>query len=120
LLTTTVVETTPVVMASSPQPGTIWWRLQWARTAAGISARHLDRLAGLALGHTSLLEAEKKQSVELPTVRALARVLGVTLDWLVEGKVDESNPHPTREKIAEAIARAQAQYDEAHPEAVAS
>jgi transcriptional regulator with XRE-family HTH domain len=106
-------------MASSPQPGTIWWRLQWARTEAGISGRHLDRLAGLALGHTSLLEAEKKQSVELPTVRALARVLGVTLDWLVEGKVDESNPHPTQKKIREAVAKAQEEYDQAQASKVA-
>lgn len=77
---------------------TPWERLRWARQIAGISARELDRLAGLAEGHSSLLEAGKKKDMETRTATRIAEVLGLSLDWFVRGK----GPLPTSSEIAAA------------------
>lgn len=87
-----------------PTMNSPWERLRWARLAAGISARELDRLAGLAEGHTALLEAGKKNGLEMRTATKLVRALGVTLDWLVMGEGDV----PTAERILSAVQSAQA------------
>lgn len=81
-----------------------WDRLRWARLAANISARELDRLAGLAEGHTALLEAGKKNDIEMRTAKKLKSALGVTLDWLVIGEGDP----PTTEHILSSVKAAQA------------
>lgn len=60
-------------------------RLRKARGLVDLSARELDRLAGLAEGHTSLIENGTRAAVEAKTAQALARVLGISLDWLIAG-----------------------------------
>ncbi len=60
-------------------------RLRDARSLTSLGTRELDRLAGLTEGHTSAIETGTRPNVEARTAAALARVLGVTLDWLIEG-----------------------------------
>lgn len=88
----------------APLLETPWDRLRWARHAAGISARELDRLAGLAEGHSALLEAGKKKGLEMRTAAGLARALGLSLDWLVLGEGGQ----PDEDKIRKAVGSAQA------------
>lgn len=64
-------------------------RLREAREAIGISARELDRRAGLTEGHTSLLEGGR--NMEVGTAAKLAIALGVSLDWLVFGDSRPTN-----------------------------
>lgn len=62
-------------------------RLRLARgLAVGLSGRELDRLAGRAEGHCGLIEADTTERPRASDVLAsYARVLGVSLDWLVMG-----------------------------------
>ena len=62
-------------------------RVRHARGVAGISQRELDRLAGLCQGHTRRIESERGANITVDTARALARVLGVPLGWIVDGGV---------------------------------
>jgi transcriptional regulator with XRE-family HTH domain len=68
-------------------------RVKERRAALNISARELDRRAGLAEGHTSLIETGTR-GAEAKTLAALAVALGVTLDWLVLGR-DVTPPNET-------------------------
>jgi len=77
-------------------------RLKRTRKIAGFSARMLDELAGLTPGHTSSIEAGRRQIPSTSTASALARVLGVSLDWLIAG-VGEP---PTKESVRSAVERA--------------
>lgn len=60
-------------------------RLAWARGAAGLSARGLDRKAGLHGGHTQLIESGRRVDPSSETVKRLARALGISIDWLIDG-----------------------------------
>lgn len=57
-------------------------RLQRRRTALRLTRRQLELDAGLPSGVVSRLEAGITQWPTVPHARALARRLGVTLDWL--------------------------------------
>ena len=76
-------------------------RVQMARKLVDdLSARELDRLAGLkAEGHTSLIESGVTNNVKVETARGIARVLGVSLDWLIDGAGDA----PTIESVQAAV-----------------
>lgn len=58
-------------------------RLREARQAGGLSTRELSRLAGLCEVAASHVETGTVESPTIDTVHALARVLGVSIDWLV-------------------------------------
>lgn len=60
-------------------------RLRSARSALGLSARELSRLAGLSPTHVSGLESGPRVHMEARVMAALAEVLGCSLDWLVRG-----------------------------------
>lgn len=94
--------TVVVIMAAHLE--TPWKRLRWARLAAGIPARELDRLAKLAEGHTALLEAGKKQGMDTRTAGKLARALGISLDWFVLG----DGGLPSEEQIRASVQSARA------------
>lgn len=74
-------------------------RLRAARLRAGLSARGLDDLAGLTAGYTRLIEAGKRGNIGSRTADAIARVLGVSLDWLIRGDGQE----PTDLEMARAL-----------------
>lgn len=63
-------------------------RLKQARKTKGFSASRLDLEAGLTRGHTWQIETGRKPNIELETASKLAAALGVSLDWLVQGKGD--------------------------------
>lgn len=67
-----------------------------------LSARALDRLAGLRAGHVAMIESGARDNIESKTAEGLSRVLGVSLDWLLLGKGDE----PTIDAVARAVAKA--------------
>jgi transcriptional regulator with XRE-family HTH domain len=78
-------------------------RLRLARESVGateriLSARELDRLADLTAGHVSAIEAGRS-NVEIRTACELARVLGVSLDWLILG----NGKAPNGKSIASAV-----------------
>lgn len=61
-------------------------RLKWARKSAGFSTYRLDRIAGITPGHTLLIESGRRVHPRTDTAAALARALGVSLDWLIDGQ----------------------------------
>jgi transcriptional regulator with XRE-family HTH domain len=83
---------------------TIAERLRRARGIANVGSRELDALAGLAAGHTSMIEGRKRSSIDSDTAVKLARALGVSIDWLVTGEGRE----PTAKTMRAASARARA------------
>lgn len=89
-------------MGSSARRKSISSRLRRARQRAGLSARGLDILANLGRGHTALIESGERVNLETNTLRGLVSVLGISLDWLVNGEGLE----PTAEQIQSAVARA--------------
>ncbi len=70
-------------------------RLKWARDTANLSARKLDKLAGITPGHTTAIEAGRKQDITTSTAAKLAHALGVSLDWLISG----DGPRPTERSL---------------------
>lgn len=92
---------------------TVGHRLRAARELVGLkelSARELDRLAGLHQGHVWAIETGHRPSIESDTAIALARVLGVTLDWLLTGQGDE----PIADDVIASVERARAAHREQH------
>jgi transcriptional regulator with XRE-family HTH domain len=79
---------------------TLRTRLRTAREIAGVSARELDRLAGLGEAHTSMIEAGDRVSIETNTAVKLCTALGASLDWLLRG---QGKP-PTSKEVRIAIA----------------
>lgn len=75
-------------------------RLARARELGGLSARKLSALAGLASGHVTLIEHRRK-TVEARTAIRLANALGVSPDWLIEGKGEP----PTARQVKRALGR---------------
>jgi transcriptional regulator with XRE-family HTH domain len=88
---------------SEPWPSTLAGRLRAARTLAGLSGRALDKLAGRKEGHASVIESRPDGAVKAAVAMAYARALGVSLEWLVDGKGEP----PTRESLARAVEAAQ-------------
>lgn len=77
-------------------------RLKQARTMAGLTGSELGKLAGLSGGVVSMIESGNRKDPSGSTVAALARVLGVTADWLLTG----SEPDPTEEQVKAAVTAA--------------
>ena len=86
-------------------------RLRTARTAAGLSCRALDGLAGLTLGHANAIE-RLTMNPGVGTVERLARALGTTVGWLAAG---EGEP-PTDLEIASAVEAARARNAPTDPD----
>jgi len=77
-------------------------RLREARTLAGVKSRELDRLAGLSECHTQHIETGRRPNPETATIAPLARVLGVSLDWLIAG----NGPAPEEAAVKAAVEQA--------------
>lgn len=78
--------------------------------APRLSARELDRLAGKREGHASIIEANPLADPQGSTLSAYARVLGCTLDWLIDGKGEA----PSSADVHAAVERSRSEYDAAH------
>lgn len=92
----------------SPHPSSVAERLRFARNLTDISARGLARLARLQPSHVSLIESGAVANVRVDTLSAIARVLGCSLDWLVNGEGDA----PVAESVAAAVDAARVNADE--------
>lgn len=83
-------------------------RLQLAFSLADVTARELDRLAGETQGHFSLmvdrLRKRTDSDIETETAESYARVLGVSLDWLIRGAGRE----PSKNRVRAAVEAARA------------
>lgn len=74
-------------------------RLRATRLLAGVSARELGRLARLQHSHVSLIESGAVANVRVDTLAALARALGCSLDWLVNGEGDAPSEATVRAAV---------------------
>lgn len=79
-------------------------RLTKARKLGDLSSRQLSTLAGLASNYSAMIERRAAKNPAFGAVLALARVLGISLDWLAYG-VGEA---PSREHVQAAVAQARA------------
>lgn len=85
-------------------------RIRQLRDLAGISARELSRLAQLpSATHVALIEANDGGAVTTHTALALARVLGCSLDWLIDG----SGKAPSERAVRTAVEEARQKIDAA-------
>jgi len=89
---------------SEEVPETLWGRIKYARTRRGMSRRALADRAGLR--HTALDKCEAEGgNPTANTLRPIARELGVTTDWIVNGGpwvfADwKAAPPPRRKRVA--------------------
>jgi transcriptional regulator with XRE-family HTH domain len=79
-------------------------RLRSTRELGGISSRELGALAGLSETYPGLIESKEREEVGADAVAKLAKVLGVTTDYLILG-VGKS---PTKRQVTAAVAVARA------------
>jgi hypothetical protein len=86
-------------------------RVERLRKQANLGARELDRLAGLAEGHVSMLEWRQRNTgggarTEMRTATRIAAVLGASLDYLMMG----DGPAPTAEAVCAAVEAAKRRH----------
>lgn len=79
-------------------------RLQHARELSGLSARRLGTLAGLSTATVALIESGERKAPSAETLARLAKVLGVSLDWLISGAGDPPDEATVRAAVAAAHA----------------
>ena len=87
-------------MSKRCTPSEIGERVRKLRGMAAISARELDRLAGISESHTSLLERSIGDRISARTAVAIAKVLGASLDWLLAGRGHEPTPETVKEAVS--------------------
>lgn len=86
-------------------------RLGHARRLAELSQNRLSRVAGLSRCYVGLVESGTKP-LGLEAAHPLARSLGVSLDWLVDGLGDPPLPQAIQEASRVALAAWRAREDE--------
>ncbi len=91
---------------ATPIPTPLGDRLRHARNLVvpHLSARALAKLADTAEALIGMIEAGAVQNPRLDTIKGIARVLGVTLDWLMSG----TGPAPKVRATTAAVERARA------------
>lgn len=70
-----------------------------AKGAELVSGLELDRLARLCRGHVSAIESGRNKNPSADTLRPIAEVLGISLDWLIRG----IGPAPTERAVKKAV-----------------
>lgn len=80
-------------------------RLRQLREWSELTARELDRLAGVAQGYAALIENGVRRNIGAETMAKYASVFGVTLDWMVLGR----GRAPLKETIVSSAYRARRQ-----------
>lgn len=66
----------------------IWERLKEARTKVGLSTTKVSKLTKISEGNLSELESGAHQP-STKTLLRLSEVYGVSIDWLLKGKVNQ-------------------------------
>jgi transcriptional regulator with XRE-family HTH domain len=67
------------------EAGALGKRLNLVRGYAGLSGRRLGELAGLSSHYVSGVEASRWRDPRSEPLRRLAHILGISLDWLLNG-----------------------------------
>jgi len=70
-------------------PSTFRERLRLARLSVGLERQQLGRMVGLTANMIGRLERGESTHISIGALRLVARVLGVTTDWLVAMDVSE-------------------------------
>jgi hypothetical protein len=87
-----------------PDSDTLAGRLSRLIALSGLDLIEVDALAGLrSLGHTGQIARGTKVAPKASTVTALARVLGTSAEYLVNGR----GKSPAREDVCAAVERAE-------------
>lgn len=86
-------------------------RLKFARQLTGLSARRLAELAGVSPGYPGHLETGRRQNPPSAALSDIARVLGTTMDWLLNGV----GAAPTEAGSKAAVAAAEAELADREP-----
>jgi transcriptional regulator with XRE-family HTH domain len=81
-------------------------RLAQARKVAEITRRELAHLANVAPTYPGQIELGQKENVGSRVLSELARVMGLSLDWLVDGKGSIPGACDIQEAIEKAKRRA--------------
>ncbi len=75
-------------------------RLRRARELVpGLSARELDRLAGVAEGTCAIIEKRDQRSIHRNTAEAYSAPLGVSRAWLAFGEGPDPDPAAVRAAV---------------------
>ncbi len=78
-----------------------------------LSSRELARLAGISESHPWLIESGQRPHVASHLLSAMARALGVSLDWLINGEGDRPTPEGVQAAVKEARDRLDAENGDA-------
>jgi transcriptional regulator with XRE-family HTH domain len=78
---------------------TLGRRLKQCREMAGLSQNELSKRAGVPRPTISEIESGKQVGLTLENARKLARVLGVTLDFLAGPGEDEDEEEAPRRRV---------------------
>lgn len=95
----------------SAAPAGISERLREARIIAGLDAKRLDKLAGITPGHVRLIENGIREHPAATTLSRIAAVLGLSLDWLIDGRGKRPSDRAIRAAAEGACAAAQASLE---------
>jgi transcriptional regulator with XRE-family HTH domain len=79
-------------------------RVAHLQSLSGLDRAELSRLAGLAPSHVGAIIRGGVKDPASSTMGAIARVTGVSTDWLIRGEGDQ----PSEDDVHEAIERARA------------
>lgn len=81
---------------------TLGQRVRALRAVVGISQREADRLAGLHQGLSWKVEEGRVDNPTRETLEAIARLYGVSIDWLCLG----AGEPPSNDRVAISVAQA--------------
>lgn len=79
-------------------------RLKATRELGDLPAYELSELAGFSGGYVAHIERGRTKNPGFDAIAKLARVLGVSVDYLASG----TEPEPTKEQVTAAVAAARA------------
>lgn len=82
-------------------------RLKQVREMGGMSARGLSIRAGLHPHHVGVIELRKTGEISATVAVSLARALGVSVEWLVNGEGDA----PDKDTVLAAFEAAEERYN---------
>ena len=75
-------------------------RLVWLRSVSGaLTLSQMSILAGLSRNHLGLLESGQRYDPDTTTIEELARVYGVSMDWLWRGIGNVPSPEHVRTSV---------------------
>lgn len=88
-----------MVKPPPPQTATIAERVDYLRELSGLDRAALSKLCGLSQSHVGMLIRGDVENPHPDTSRALARTLGVSLDWLLDGVGKAPSKHRVRAAV---------------------